>query len=853
MLQNDPWADFEEVQPAARAPAPAPSGDFTGFIPGVATPKTPPAQTADQAELDRLAVIRRKQEIAAAQEKAELGEAGLKAQEAERTAAFLTTRLAGSMAEIAAAAKKNPSAQSPSVLNEGVRATLGQTAANYLTGPERQQIEGAQLNALDAALTLGTGAAYTKEQLAGYYQSYFPQLGDTEDNVKAKQRRFRLLIEAAKLKAGTQAPKIDEALASVGIEDNSTFEEKIEDALTLPGLSPQDRLGIANRLAAGENRPINQDDAKKAAETGTADVVTEPGILEYAKQAGKSLLNVGAGIGEGLVALPDMAAEGAGYLMSLPFQAADALGIESAGPIADQLRNPLQIGEEIERIVPVPQNRNDWWARQAARVEGGVLGFPQRAGNALAEYVVGKVPTPPPGGSNALSTVANPQLADDLARLKIEPTMAATGGTTSKILTSGVGSTLGGASPIVSGAQRMVEGGKNALATIAGREGDVLTREAAGETATTAALKYRDISRMKAGELYDEAAKVAGDVRIKPNRATAEIDRNLAEFAETPMSADDAKYLQELRAELNERFPDGITVQGLRGLRTRLRDKFFKEGLRGSDVERRVGDVVETISEDITQTLIEQGKGRAAELYKAADSAWKTRVDTLDNFIMPIIGKRGERTGEEVVSALEAAMKGKGKKFDRFIRALPANEAGDVRATLIQALGKAKKGAQNAESSVFSFDELLTNWNAIQSDTAKRALFAEGDRAAMDSLARVSARVKDAQKFENWSRTGSNLLTGATGAALWTNPVATMLLVGASNVAGRVLASPGAARLLLRVTNAKQPGQAKEAIKEMSKLAARNPAAANDILDLQASLYRALGSPASSAAAEEQE
>jgi hypothetical protein len=62
------------------------------------------------------------------------------------------------------------------------------------------------MDMLDAALTLGTGAAYTKEQLEGYRKSYFPQIGDTKDNVRDKKDRLANVIKAAKIAAGRAAP-----------------------------------------------------------------------------------------------------------------------------------------------------------------------------------------------------------------------------------------------------------------------------------------------------------------------------------------------------------------------------------------------------------------------------------------------------------------------------------------------------------------------------------------------------------------------------------------------------------------------------------------------------------------------
>jgi hypothetical protein len=64
------------------------------------------------------------------------------------------------------------------------------------------------LEILDAALTLGTGAAYTREQLENYRRSYFPQLGDKQGTVKDKQQRLKSLIDSAMIKSGRAAPNM---------------------------------------------------------------------------------------------------------------------------------------------------------------------------------------------------------------------------------------------------------------------------------------------------------------------------------------------------------------------------------------------------------------------------------------------------------------------------------------------------------------------------------------------------------------------------------------------------------------------------------------------------------------------
>jgi hypothetical protein len=66
-------------------------------------------------------------------------------------------------------------------------------------------VEAAQLDMLDAALTLGTGAAYTREQLEGYRQAYFPAYGDEPGTVADKQARLKNVISAANIAAGKAA------------------------------------------------------------------------------------------------------------------------------------------------------------------------------------------------------------------------------------------------------------------------------------------------------------------------------------------------------------------------------------------------------------------------------------------------------------------------------------------------------------------------------------------------------------------------------------------------------------------------------------------------------------------------
>jgi hypothetical protein len=105
---------------------------------------------------------------------------------------------------------------------------------NRLNTEQRQIVEAAQEDILDAALTLGTGAAYSREQLAGYKKSYFPQMGDSEAAVKTKQERLNNLLKSAEVASGRAAKEITAPIpkmptvTSSGLPTQNAIQAEIE-------------------------------------------------------------------------------------------------------------------------------------------------------------------------------------------------------------------------------------------------------------------------------------------------------------------------------------------------------------------------------------------------------------------------------------------------------------------------------------------------------------------------------------------------------------------------------------------------------------------------------------------------
>jgi len=141
--------------------------------------------------------------------------------EGERKAATLANRLNFSVDQINQSLLIDPTAAMPNTSIEIARfLTRSEMIPNKFTSAQRQIVESAQLDILDAALTLGTGAAYTREQLESYRKSYFPQIGDKPENVKAKRERLQNILRSAEIASGrakvpTPIPTSGANLASI--------------------------------------------------------------------------------------------------------------------------------------------------------------------------------------------------------------------------------------------------------------------------------------------------------------------------------------------------------------------------------------------------------------------------------------------------------------------------------------------------------------------------------------------------------------------------------------------------------------------------------------------------------------
>jgi len=179
----------------------------------------PPAvDTAEEARKAREAQL--KEEAAAraaageARAQAEFEGTGGKPTEAQQKTGTLLTRIKGGFADIQAVRARNPEAQEAGLGETISRSIFGEgLLTRKISGADRRIVTDAQRDVLDALLTLGTGAAYNAEQLEGQTLSYFPQFGDSPEEVQTKNQRLQRLIESAKINAGPKWAEVEAAIA----------------------------------------------------------------------------------------------------------------------------------------------------------------------------------------------------------------------------------------------------------------------------------------------------------------------------------------------------------------------------------------------------------------------------------------------------------------------------------------------------------------------------------------------------------------------------------------------------------------------------------------------------------------
>lgn len=829
----------------------------------------------------------------------------------ERTAAFLATRVAGGIKDIAEALKDNPDAQSPELDAAilGKIPVIGNVARNWANSPARQRVEAAQLDILDAALTLGTGAAYSKEQLAGYAQSYFPQIGDDERTIADKKARLNRLLESAKVKAGGAGSMIEQALAVAngGKVDDQTgggdiqFKDE-QSELKAPRLTPEQQAAYDALVASGATadqlrafgqrinmRIDNADAVVEARDKGAGFVPGGQAVYnegEYRKQLDQQLDQRGY---DPNVATTFERGTTAGLSDEIGGLRAGTIALFSNEPVIDAYTNERDlfrrgaertyeenpVGAGLSElgggaVMPGGSARSLSGLARIGAVQGGVSGFGY--GNGLGGSFGGAALGAPLGAAVGAGVGA--------ATRKLSSLVSAPRGAATEVLDNraiieagqrqnipirqpdvrpsvrgdfaGVEASQTG-NPIVTRTLQADEAAMQGRVGEIGGQGNALDDYALGQRVQQGGDKYLAKTRGQANALYSRAEQAAGNAQGEATSAIQTIDQHIADLKATGENTNSGaiKYLTDLKADL----AGGASIAKLRNIRSNVRGQISERNLTQTDTERRVGEVLGALSQDVERIL----PGNAKGAFKNADAFYRQRMEFKDQVIRRFVGAKNDPIAPETAAQRFKSFM-KSKDYGRFARMMdelePADRA-DIAATVAEHLGKGRNGE-------FSIAALATNTDPKNfSPKALEKVFGKDGAAAIADLRLIAGAKRETANSLNSSRTGivnqrmglKDAMMGIMGGSVAGIPgaIGGMAIRNISEKVGNrrlanAMLNPDFTKWLKGVPN--NPAAAKPYIGRLSAIAARNAGAAADIKAIQSALTEAFAQSPGRAAAE---
>ena len=340
--------------------------------------------------------------------------------------------------------------------------------------------------------------------------------------------------------------------------------------------------------------------------------------------------------------------------------------------------------------------------------------------------------------------------------------------------TAGTAQSVMGRGPVTRAAEDTTNALQLAAQRAADETGQVQSPFEIGLRLKDAAAAFSTATSQRGGQLYDRVKDRAEGLVFRPLNAAKTIDREIDRLRKKNDPTDPLlRYLEDKREQLST--TQGFDYEGAKLILSDLKeDHRVKDNLlRVTNAKSTLARVARAMEEDVTGTMIKNGREGAANAFKTANAYWRQRVETLDDALEPILGPNA--TPDRILDSINAmARGGKGgvQRLVRVINSLPEGDRGSIRATIVDRLGRAKSGAQDASGEVFSPAEFLTNWDKM-SPEARVALFGRDRKLsqALDDIATLASSTKQAQRFANQAQTAgamqvNNLYNIMAGAGL---------------------------------------------------------------------------------------
>lgn len=299
------------------------------------------------------------------------------------------------------------------------------------------------------------------------------------------------------------------------------------------------------------------------------------------------------------------------------------------------------------------------------------------------------------------------------------------------------------------------------------------------------------VTKFKANSerLFANVARyIPSDTKVYAPETRKMIADALAPFADSP--AIRKRLGLDQWAKIADDLENGISWEAAAQLRSSLGKSIGKINGPLADMDQgRLKLAYGRLTADM-EAAAKQAGPKAERAWRRAQDYYRTGAqrisDTLDQTIN---AKSPERAFEAFVNmSKEGRSSADAARMRSIKKAMPAAEWKEVSASIVDRLGRAPAGQQNAAGDVFSPSAFLTNWNKMTPE-AKSVLMTPDVRKQLDLLAEVAEGAKRANAERNFSNTGTAVGQFAAGAGAIADPVVTGSALLGANISARAMTS----------------------------------------------------------------
>lgn len=331
--------------------------------------------------------------------------------------------------------------------------------------------------------------------------------------------------------------------------------------------------------------------------------------------------------------------------------------------------------------------------------------------------------------------------------------------------------------------------------------------EGAGEALQAGLKRFANDFKLKSQRLFDIVGeKIAPDYRLRLTSTEAMLSDAKAAFAQNPKLAEKLG-LNNWDAIVSEARENGVSWQAVRQLRTSIGEAIGEQrGTLGDESRARLKRLYGSLTEDM-ETAAKANGSEALSAWKRANAHYRRGAERIEKDLDKLINSDSPERAFEAFANMtkKGSSSANAKRLYRIKASMPSHEWEKVSASIIDRLGRATDGAQNAAGDAFSPSTFLTKWNKMTPE-AKSVLLPPAARKEMNKLAQVAEGAKDAGAERNFSNTGTIVTGSLAGYGLGTAPATTALILGGSWASGKALTSP----VMLRALNKAARGDAKQ-------------------------------------------